>query len=84
MTGRQRRGVRDGALGRLSGREREIAELVALGRTNREIAGELFLSQKTVEGHLTNVFSKLGVSTRAAVAGVVGRSPLEGPGVRAP
>ena len=61
-------------LAALSGREREIADLVALGRTNREIAGELFLAEKTVEGHLTNVFAKLGVSSRAAVAEAVGRS----------
>ncbi len=39
-----------------------------------EIAGELFVSEKTVEGHLRNVFAKLGVSARAAVAEVVGRS----------
>ena len=42
----------------LSGREREIADLVALGHSNREIAAELFLSEKTVEGHLTNVFAQ--------------------------
>ena len=42
----------------LSGREREIADLVALGHSNREIAAELFLSEKTVEGHLTNVFGE--------------------------
>jgi DNA-binding NarL/FixJ family response regulator len=77
VTARQRRGARGGGIGRLSGREREIAELVALGRTNREIAGELFLSEKTVEGHLTNVFAKLGVSTRAAVAGVIGRAGVQ-------
>ena len=42
--------------------------------TNRQIADELFLSQKTVEGHLTSVFAKLGVSSRAEVAEAVGRS----------
>jgi DNA-binding CsgD family transcriptional regulator/tetratricopeptide (TPR) repeat protein len=62
-----------GGLASLSGREREIAELVAEGRTNREIAAELFLSEKTVESHLTKVFAKLGVSGRVAVAGAVGR-----------
>jgi ATP/maltotriose-dependent transcriptional regulator MalT len=72
VAGRQRRGAGEG-LAALSGREREIAELVALGRTNREIAAELFVSEKTVEGHLRNVFGKLGVSARAAVAEVVGR-----------
>jgi DNA-binding NarL/FixJ family response regulator len=53
---------------RLSAREQEIAELVVAGKTNREIAAQLFLSEKTVEGHLSRVFSKLGVSRRAAVA----------------
>jgi DNA-binding NarL/FixJ family response regulator len=77
VAGRQRRGGGEG-LDALSGREREIAELVALGRTNREIAGELFVSEKTVEGHLRNVFGKLGVSARAAVAEAVGRERAAG------
>ena len=72
--GRQRRGARGEGLAALSGREREIAELVAQGRTNREIAAELFVSEKTVEGHLRNVFIKLEVSARAAVAEAVGRA----------
>jgi DNA-binding CsgD family transcriptional regulator len=65
-------------LATLTGREREIADRVALGRTNREIASELFLSPKTVEGHLAGVFAKLGVSLRAAVAEAVGRSSASG------
>jgi len=74
VTARQRPGAGGQGLGVLSGREREIADHVALGCTNREIADQLFLSQKTVEGHLTSVFSKLGVSSRAEVAEAVGRS----------
>jgi DNA-binding NarL/FixJ family response regulator len=70
---RHRRGGGGSGLASLSGREREIAELVARGRTNREIAGELFLSEKTIESHLTKVFAKLGVSGRVAVAEAVGR-----------
>ena len=42
-------------------------------KTNREIAEELFLSQKTIETHLRNVFFKLGVSSRVEVARVVER-----------
>ncbi len=52
----------------LSDREREIAELVAEGQTNRQIAQGVFLSEKTVEKHLARVFEKLGVSRRGAVA----------------
>jgi ATP/maltotriose-dependent transcriptional regulator MalT len=71
---RQRRSGGGSRLDGLSGRQREIAELVALGRSNREIASELFLAEKTVEGHLSNIFSKLDVSSRAAVAAAVARA----------
>ena len=74
VSARQRRFAQGPGLGALSGRELEIADRVALGATNREIADELFLSQKTVEGHLTSVFAKLGVSSRSEVAEAVGRS----------
>jgi DNA-binding CsgD family transcriptional regulator/tetratricopeptide (TPR) repeat protein len=56
------------SLAALSPREREIAMLVHRQRTNREIAEELFLSEKTVQTHLRNIFAKLGVSSRVAVA----------------
>lgn len=55
------------AAGALSTRERQIAELVAAGQTNRQIAAALFLSEKTIESHLTKVLAKLGVPTRAGV-----------------
>ncbi len=70
---RRRRAAGGSGLASLSGREREIAELVARGRTNREIAAELFLSEKTIESHLRKVFAKLGVSGRVGVAETVGR-----------
>jgi DNA-binding NarL/FixJ family response regulator len=39
----------------------KVAELVAAGRTNREVASELFMSPKTVEAHLSRIYRKLGV-----------------------
>ena len=48
----------------LTASERRIAELAAEGLTNREIAQTLFVTARTVEGHLTNVFNKLDVNAR--------------------
>ena len=50
----------------LTGREAELLALLAAGKTNREIAAQLFISEKTVARHVSNIFSKLGVSSRAA------------------
>jgi two-component system response regulator DesR len=49
----------------LSGREREVLELIARGATNREIAGELFLSPHTVKEHTSALYRKLGARNRA-------------------
>jgi DNA-binding CsgD family transcriptional regulator/tetratricopeptide (TPR) repeat protein len=54
------------ATGLLTGREAQVLRLVATGMTNRAVAAELFLSEKTVARHLSNIFTKLGVSSRAA------------------
>jgi DNA-binding CsgD family transcriptional regulator len=67
------RAASDEGIASLSAREREIADLVAAGRTNKEIAAELFLAPKTIENHLSRIFGKLGVRGRAAVAGAIGR-----------
>ena len=61
----------------LTEREREIADLVTDRLTNREIAAQLFLSEKTIESHLRNVFVKLGASSRVEVARMVERSQGE-------
>ena len=55
-----------GAGGALTPREREVLALVAAGRSNREIAGKLAISEHTVARHVSNIFDKLGVGSRAA------------------
>jgi DNA-binding CsgD family transcriptional regulator len=66
-----------GELGRIGGRtreegltpaERRVAVLVAEGRTNREVAAALFLTERTVASHLSHVYSKLGVRSRTELA----------------
>ena len=64
--------VREGAeLATLSDRERQIANRVAEGETNSEIAEGLAISPRTVERHVTNVFAKLGLRNRAELAALV-------------
>jgi DNA-binding CsgD family transcriptional regulator len=52
----------------LTAREREIAELVAAGHSNKQAAATLYLSEKTIENALTRVYAKLGVRSRAQLA----------------
>jgi ATP/maltotriose-dependent transcriptional regulator MalT len=54
--------------GELTRREREILGLVHQGRTNREIANALFISEVTVKAHLRHVYEKLGVRSRTEAA----------------
>jgi DNA-binding CsgD family transcriptional regulator len=72
----RRRG--DSGTTQLSRREREVASLVAAGHSNPEIAAVLYLSPKTVEGHMRRIFEKLGVSSRAQVAATVAREESSG------
>jgi DNA-binding NarL/FixJ family response regulator len=61
----------------LSGRELEVLELVAQGKSNRDIAGELWISEATVKSHLLHVYDKLGATDRAsAVAAAMKRGIL--------
>jgi non-specific serine/threonine protein kinase len=53
----------------LTKREREVAALIADGLSNREIAARLVVAQRTAEGHVENILSKLGFTSRAQVAG---------------
>ena len=57
------------ALSDLTPREMEILQLVLAGRTNKAIAAEIFICEKTVEFHLDNIYTKVGVRTRI-LAGV--------------
>jgi DNA-binding NarL/FixJ family response regulator len=50
----------------LTARELEVLTLVAAGLTNRAIADDLFISEKTVARHVSNIFIKLGLSSRSA------------------
>ena len=56
----------------LSRREHEIARLIADGMTNKEVASKLFISNRTVETHVTNMLNKLGLSSRTQLARWIG------------
>ena len=65
----ERTGVRRAAAAEeLSAAERQVADLAAAGATNKEIAATLYMSVKTVEAHLTRVYRKLDVRSRAELA----------------
>jgi DNA-binding CsgD family transcriptional regulator len=76
-----------GELKRISGRaatpgaltpaEERVATLVAQGKTNKEVAAALFVSERTVEGHLARIFGKLGIRNRTEVASVLARSQTQ-------
>lgn len=61
----QRLGARTGRTDLLTPGERQVAELVCAGRSNAEVAAELFVTSRTVEAHLTRAYRKLGVRSRA-------------------
>ncbi|MBV8528425.1 MAG: AAA family ATPase [Candidatus Dormibacteraeota bacterium] len=71
-TGQVRPRTRDVAIESLTPQELEIARLAASGLTNKQIGEKLFLSHRTVSGHLHRVFPKLGVATRAALRDALG------------
>jgi DNA-binding CsgD family transcriptional regulator len=61
-------GGRRAVIGELTSAEQRVAQLAAAGRTNREIADTLFMSVRTVEGHLSHVYGKLGIRSRTELA----------------
>jgi DNA-binding CsgD family transcriptional regulator len=74
---RGRAAAADAGIGSLTPREREISELITERMTNKEIATHLFLSEKTIETHIRNVFNKLGASSRVDVARAIERDRRE-------
>jgi DNA-binding NarL/FixJ family response regulator len=62
--------------GGLTEREAQVLRLVAAGKTNRAIAAELYLSEKTVARHLSNIFAKLEVGSRAAATAFATREGI--------
>ena len=60
--------VGDEKINLLSVREREVLGLLARGMTNRDIAKSLFLSEKTVKNHVSNIFKKINVTDRTKAA----------------
>ena len=71
---RTRRGMTDTGIDSLTERELQVARLIVDRKTNPQIAAELFLSQKTVESHVRNLFHKLDVNSRVDVARLVERA----------
>ncbi|QGK70815.1 LuxR family transcriptional regulator [Allosaccharopolyspora coralli] len=69
---------------KLTRREREIAALVAQGRTNKEIAENLVIAQRTVEGHVQHILTKLDFSSRAQIAGWLAGQHTGGSGDQSP
>jgi DNA-binding NarL/FixJ family response regulator len=61
----------------LTRRERDVLPLLVKGRTNRQIAEELFISENTAGVHVSNILGKLGVSTRTEAAGIAARLGLD-------
>jgi DNA-binding NarL/FixJ family response regulator/energy-coupling factor transporter ATP-binding protein EcfA2 len=59
--------------GELTPRERTVAELVAAGRTNKQVAAQLYLSEGTIENTLTRVYAKLGVRSRTQLSNLIDR-----------
>ena len=69
--------------GKLTAQEQAVARLVAVGMSNRQVAAELFVSIKTVQFHLTHIYAKLGISSRAELAAQFREQEgptIEGPG----
>jgi DNA-binding NarL/FixJ family response regulator len=74
----------DPLLGRLTGQERTIIDHIAAGLTNKQIAEEMFLAEKTVKNYVSNVLAKMGMSRRSEAAAYVARVEAEKGGTEPP
>lgn len=74
----------DPLLSRLSKQERTIVEHIANGLTNKQIAAEMFLAEKTVKNYVSNLLAKMGMSRRSEAAAYVARIEGEHEGAEAP
>jgi len=63
--------VKDSSLDQLTPKELEVTELVALGMTNKEIAIQLAITERTIKAHLTHIYEKLNISDRLSLALIV-------------
>ncbi len=76
----ERRRASDAEAATLSAREREVLRLIAQGRDNAAVASGLFISENTVKNHVTNIFAKLGVKSRAEAVAWAWQHGLMGEG----
>jgi DNA-binding NarL/FixJ family response regulator len=67
------------AAGPLTRREWQVAGLVGAGKTNREIAQELYVSERTAQNHVQHVLTKLGLSNRSQIASWVAHQEMSSP-----
>jgi DNA-binding NarL/FixJ family response regulator len=72
-TGARPRRIALSGVASLTPSERRVAEMAAEGPTNREIAQALFVTQRTVEVHLTSIYRKLAISSRSQLAAALGK-----------
>jgi DNA-binding NarL/FixJ family response regulator len=74
LGGARPRGRAAGRVGGAHAHERRVAELVAQGLQTKEVAARLFVSPKTVEGHLSHIYGKLGLASRTELAHRLGHA----------
>ncbi|KWX76547.1 hypothetical protein AML91_10065 [Paenibacillus jilunlii] len=65
----------------ISPREEEVLELIILGKTNKEIASALFISEHTVKNHLSRIFNKMNVTDRSQIIALIYKRILNSEGL---